>query len=154
MNFIKYLKNIRSEVPEYKRFTDIELTNLKFRNLQLKSPVRSNQSRLSKQFVLNILHNHIIDYPTPKNLNYFYNFGSIAGIILVIQIITGILLTMHYTPNTDLAFSSLEHIMRDVNMGWFLRYAHANGASMFFLIVYFHIARGIFYSSYKTSIGL
>ena len=116
--------------------------------------IEKNQSRLSNKFILNILHNHIIDYPTPKNLNYFYNFGSIAGIILVIQIITGILLAMHYTPNTALAFLSVEHIMRDVNMGWFLRYAHANGASMFFLIVYLHIARGIFYSSYKTSLGL
>jgi quinol-cytochrome oxidoreductase complex cytochrome b subunit len=77
----------------------------------------NTQFRFSKQFILNILHNHIIDYPTPKNFNYFYNFGVIAGIILVIQLVTGILLTMHYTPNTALAFLSLEHIMRDVNMG-------------------------------------
>jgi quinol-cytochrome oxidoreductase complex cytochrome b subunit len=129
-------------------------SNQHFTNTKQKSKYQQTQFRISKQFILNILHNHIIDYPTPKNFNYFYNFGVIAGIILVIQIVTGVLLTMHYTPNTALAFLSLEHIMRDVNMGWFLRYAHANGASMFFLIVYLHIARGIFYSSYKTSSGL
>jgi ubiquinol-cytochrome c reductase cytochrome b subunit len=92
-------------------------TPLKIKDSTKKLINKKTQFRASKQFVLNILHNHIIDYPTPKNLNYFYNFGSIAGIILVIQIITGILLTMHYTPNTALAFLSLEHIMRDVNMG-------------------------------------
>jgi hypothetical protein len=79
--------------------------------------VQETQFRISKLFILNILHNHIVDYPTPKNFNYFYNFGVIAGIILVLQILTGVLLTMHYTPNTALAFLSLEHIMRDVNMG-------------------------------------
>lgn len=128
-----------------------------FKNLEgitSKTTTQEAQFRISKLFILNILHNHIVDYPTPKNFNYFYNFGVIAGIILVLQILTGVLLTMHYTPNTALAFLSVEHIMRDVNMGWFLRYAHANGASMFFFIVYLHIARGIFYSSYKTSIGL
>lgn len=124
------------------------------KEIALKTTTQEAQFRISKLFILNILHNHIVDYPTPKNFNYFYNFGVIAGIILVLQILTGVLLTMHYTPNTALAFLSLEHIMRDVNMGWFLRYAHANGASMFFFIVYLHIARGIFYSSYKTSVGL
>ena len=148
------MQDFQNAKPEFKKFVDIKLTNIKFRDHQLETPIRSNQFRLSKQFIFNILHNHIVDYPTPKNLNYFYNFGSIAGIILVIQIVTGVLLTMHYTPNTELAFASLEHIMRDVNFGWFMRYTHANGASMFFLIVYLHIARGIFYSSYKTSIGL
>ncbi len=78
---------------------------------------QETQFRISKLFILNILHNHIVDYPTPKNFNYFYNFGVIAGIILILQILTGVLLTMHYTPNTALAFLSLEHIMRDVNMG-------------------------------------
>lgn len=154
MTFKKFLQDINSSKPEYKKFTKTELENLAYRNFDLRTPTRINQLRAAKQFMLNILHNHVVDYPTPKNLNYFYNFGSIAGIILVVQIITGVLLTMHYTPNTSLAFLSLEHIMRDVNMGWFLRYAHANGASMFFLIVYLHIARGIFYSSYKTSVGL
>ncbi|WGF86891.1 cytochrome b [Marinivivus vitaminiproducens] len=89
------------------------------------------------------------DYPTPKNLNYFWNFGALAGLALVIQIVTGIVLAMHYTPHTAYAFTSVEHIMRDVNFGWLLRYAHANGASMFFIVVYIHIARGLYYGSYK-----
>ena len=97
---------------------------------------------------LSVVHNHIISYPTPINLNYFYGFGSLAGIILVIQILTGLFLAMHYTPHTDYAFSSVEHIMRDVNFGWLLRYAHANGASFFFIIVYTHIFRGLYYGSY------
>ena len=117
MSFIKQMEDFQNAKPEFKKFVDIKLTNIKFRDHQLETPIRSNQFRLSKQFIFNILHNHIVDYPTPKNLNYFYNFGSIAGIILVIQIVTGVLLTMHYTPNTELAFASLEHIMRDVNFG-------------------------------------
>jgi quinol-cytochrome oxidoreductase complex cytochrome b subunit len=87
------------------------------KEIALKTTTQEAQFRISKLFILNILHNHIVDYPTPKNFNYFYNFGVIAGIILVLQILTGVLLTMHYTPNTALAFLSLEHIMRDVNMG-------------------------------------
>ncbi|HLT76070.1 MAG TPA: cytochrome b N-terminal domain-containing protein [Ferrovibrio sp.] len=88
-------------------------------------------------------------YPAPKNLNYWWNFGSLAGLCLVIQIVTGIVLVMHYTPHTSLAFDSVEHIMRDVNYGWLLRYMHANGASMFFIAVYIHIFRGLYYGSYK-----
>lgn len=88
-------------------------------------------------------------HPTPRNLNYFWNFGSIAGLCLVIQILTGIFLAMHYTPHVDYAFDSVEDIMRNVNGGWLLRYAHAVGASMFFIVVYIHIARGLFYGSYK-----
>ncbi len=88
-------------------------------------------------------------YPTPRNLNYFWNFGSLAGLVLVLQIMTGIVLAMHYTPHTSMAFDSVEHIMRDVNWGWLLRYAHANGASMFFIVVYIHIFRGLYYGSYK-----
>jgi quinol-cytochrome oxidoreductase complex cytochrome b subunit len=91
----------------------------------------------------------LVAYPTPKNLNYFWNFGSLAGIFLVLQIVTGIVLVMHYTPHADLAFGSVEHIMRDVNFGWLLRYAHANGASFFFIVVYIHIFRGLYYGSYK-----
>ena len=94
--------------------------------------------------------NHIVDYPTPTNLSYIWSFGSIAGICLVIQILTGIFLAMHYTPHIDLAFSSVEHIIRDVNNGWFIRYTHANGASIFFRIVYIHIARGLYYGSFIT----
>jgi ubiquinol-cytochrome c reductase cytochrome b subunit len=89
-------------------------------------------------------------YRAPKNLNYWWNFGSLAGICLVIQILTGIVLVMHYTPHADMAFNSVEHIMRDVNYGWLLRYIHANGASMFFIVVYIHMFRGLFYGSYKS----
>jgi ubiquinol-cytochrome c reductase cytochrome b subunit len=89
-------------------------------------------------------------YPVPRNLNYFWNFGVLAGAALVIQIVTGIVLAMHYAANGMVAFDSVEHIMRDVNSGWFLRYAHANGASMFLAVVYIHIFRGLYYGSYKA----
>ena len=92
---------------------------------------------------------HLKEYPTPKNLNYFWNFGSIAGVMLVVMIVTGIMLAMHYQPNSNLAFDSVEHIMRDVNYGWLLRYLHMNGGSFFFLAVYIHIFRGLYYGSYK-----
>ena len=88
-------------------------------------------------------------YPVPKNLNYFYNFGVLAGVALVVQILTGVILGMHYAANTQIAFDSVEHIMRDVNGGWMLRYMHATGASFFFVVVYIHIFRGLFYGSYK-----
>jgi quinol-cytochrome oxidoreductase complex cytochrome b subunit len=90
------------------------------------------------------------EYPAPRNLNYWWNFGSLAGIALVLQILTGIILAMHYTPHVDYAFQSVEHIMRNVNFGWLLRYAHANGASLFFIVVYIHLFRGLYYGSYKT----
>lgn len=89
-------------------------------------------------------------YPVPRNLNYFWNFGVLAGAALVIQIVTGIVLAMHYAANGAIAFDSVEHIMRDVNSGWFLRYAHANGATMFFIVVYLHIFRGLYFGSYKA----
>jgi ubiquinol-cytochrome c reductase cytochrome b subunit len=88
-------------------------------------------------------------FPTPRNFNYFWNFGAIATTLLVVMILSGIFLAMHYTPHADHAFSSVEHIMRDVNWGWFLRYLHMNGASFFFLAVYIHIYRGMYYGSYK-----
>jgi quinol-cytochrome oxidoreductase complex cytochrome b subunit len=88
-------------------------------------------------------------YPTPRNLNYWWNFGSIAGLCLVIQIMTGIVLAMQYTAHSTMAFDSVERIMRDVNYGWLLRYTHAVGASMFFVVVYIHIFRGLYYGSYK-----
>ncbi len=90
------------------------------------------------------------DYPTPKNLSYWWNFGSIAGFMLVVMIATGIFLAMQYTPHVDYAFNSVERIMRDVNYGWLLRYIHMNGASMFFIAVYIHIFRGLYYGSYKA----
>ena len=96
------------------------------------------------------LAHHINDYPTPKNLNYWWTFGGILTFFLIIQIITGIVLAMHYVAHADLAFGSVEHIMRDVNYGWLIRYLHANGSSMFFLAVYIHIFRALFYGSYKA----
>lgn len=104
--------------------------------------------RWNKDATLAFIDSHIINYPTPINLNYFWSFGSAAGICLVIQIVTGIFLAMHYCANVDLAFDSVEHIMTDVNSGWILRYVHANGASMFFIVVYCHIFRGLYYGSY------
>ena len=92
---------------------------------------------------------NLLSFPTPKNLNYFYTFGFILTMCLVTQIITGIVLAMHYTPSTILAFDSIEHIMRDVNYGWLIRYIHSNGASMFFLAVFIHMFRGLYYGSYK-----
>ncbi len=89
-------------------------------------------------------------YPVPRNINYMYNFGILAGVALMVQIITGIILSMHYAANVAVAFDSVEHIMRDVNSGWFLRYTHANGASFFFIVVYFHIFRGLYFGSYKS----
>lgn len=93
---------------------------------------------------------HSADYEVPKNLNYAYNFGSLLGVALIFQIVTGIILAMHYTPHVDHAFDSVENIMRNVNYGWLIRYTHAVGASMFFMVVYAHMARGLFYGSYKS----
>ncbi|MFC7498192.1 cytochrome bc complex cytochrome b subunit [Enterovirga sp. GCM10030262] len=89
-------------------------------------------------------------YPVPRNLNHFWNFGVLAGVALTIQIVTGIILAMHYAPTAAGAFESVEHIMRNVNSGWLLRYAHANGASFFFIVTYIHIFRGLYYGSYKA----
>ena len=100
--------------------------------------------------IFSLVNESLVVYPTPRNLNYWWNFGSLAGIALVTQIVTGIVLTMHYTPHVSMAFNSVEHIMRDVNYGWLIRYIHMNGASMFFIVVYTHIARGLYYGSYKA----
>lgn len=94
---------------------------------------------------------HSTRYPSPLDLNYFWGFGSMALLCLIIQLLSGIILAMHYTAHVDLAFASVEHIMRNVNGGWFFRYVHANGASFFFIVVYAHIARGLFYRSYITN---
>jgi len=96
-----------------------------------------------------MLQHELYEYPTPRNLSYWWNFGSLAGIMLVVMIVTGIFLAMQYTPHADLAFDSVERIMRDVDWGWMLRYAHMNGGSMFFAIVYIHMFRGLYYGSYK-----
>ena len=99
--------------------------------------------------ILGLLHS-TLTIPTPKNLNWMWIWGIVLTVCLVMQIVTGIVLAMHYTPHVDLAFASVEHIMRDVNGGWLLRYMHANGASLFFFAVYMHIFRGLYYGSYKA----
>mgnify|MGYP001281393036 FL=1 len=99
--------------------------------------------------LLRFTNEHVLQFPTPKNLNYFWTFGFILTMCLVTQIITGIVLAMHYTPSVDSAFDSIEHIMRNVNYGWLIRYIHSNGASMFFLAVFIHMFRGLYYGSYK-----
>ena len=92
---------------------------------------------------------HLTEYYAPKNFNFWYFFGSLSLLVLVLQIVTGIFLTMHYKPDAALAFGSVEYIMRDVPWGWLIRYMHSTGASMFFVAVYLHIFRGIYYGSYK-----
>ena len=97
-----------------------------------------------------LMHDSFVSYPVPRNLNYAYTFGGILTIMLVSQIVTGVVLAMHYSAHVDMAFGSVEKIMRDVNSGWLLRYLHSNGASMFFVAVYIHIFRGLYYGSYKA----
>jgi ubiquinol-cytochrome c reductase cytochrome b/c1 subunit len=99
--------------------------------------------------VFTFLDRELNDYPTPRNLNYWWNFGSLAGFMLIVMIITGVALSMQYTPQVSLAFDSVERIMRDVNWGWMIRYIHLNGASFFFVVTYIHIFRGLHYGSYK-----
>nr|UPL65751.1 cytochrome b [Notobitus elongatus] len=99
--------------------------------------------------ILKIINGSLIDLPTPSNISLWWNFGSLLGMCLMIQIMTGILLAMHYTANVELAFNSVVHICRDVNNGWLLRNTHANGASLFFICLYMHVGRGMYYGSYK-----
>ncbi|MEO8714815.1 MAG: cytochrome b N-terminal domain-containing protein [Acetobacteraceae bacterium] len=99
--------------------------------------------------ILSLMHKEYGAFPTPKNFNYLWNFGALATVTLVVMMITGVFLAMNYQPNTTLAFDSVQHIMRDVNYGWMIRYIHQNGASMFFIVVYIHILRGMYYGSYK-----
>uniref|UniRef100_K7S8Y3 Cytochrome b n=4 Tax=Pleurodelinae TaxID=1331674 RepID=K7S8Y3_9SALA len=98
--------------------------------------------------LLKIINNSFIDLPTPSNISYWWNFGSLLGVCLITQIITGLFLAMHYTADTQSAFSSVAHICRDVNHGWLMRNIHANGASFFFICIYLHIGRGMYYGSY------
>nr|YP_005351156.1 cytochrome b [Tegula brunnea]AFB78106.1 cytochrome b [Tegula brunnea] len=108
-------------------------------------------SSLRKQHsVLKIVNGSLIDLPSPMNLSVWWNFGSLLGLCLVIQIVTGLFLSMHYAAHVDLAFASVSHISRDVNYGWFLRAMHANGGSWFFICIYFHIGRGMYYGSYSN----
>nr|QOL00983.1 cytochrome b [Gomphocerippus rufus] len=101
-----------------------------------------------KHPLIKILNNSLIDLPAPTNISFWWNFGSLLGLCLIIQIITGLFLAMHYTPNIEMAFSSVIHICRDVNNGWIIRTLHANGASMFFICIYLHVGRGIYYGSF------
>src|ERR1700724_481845 len=117
-------------------------------------PTYVPKSRMAKWFesrlpVGGLIHSSFVVFPNPRNLNYWWTFGGILSFMLVAQIVTGIVLAMHYTPHVDYAFNSVESIMRDVNYGWLLRYIHATGASFFFVAVYIHIARGMYYGSYK-----
>ena len=121
----------------------IDLHNSTFKN----PVIRWVDSRLP---IFSMMQNEYGTFPTPKNFNYFWNFGALAMINLLIMIATGIFLAMHYTPHVSMAFDSVERIMRDVNYGWLFRYVHANGASMFFIVVYVHIWRGMWYGSYKA----
>jgi ubiquinol-cytochrome c reductase cytochrome b subunit len=105
---------------------------------------------LKTHVLLRLVNSYIVDSPQPANLSYLWNFGSLLATCLVIQILTGVFLAMHYQPHVDFAFNSVEHIMRDVNTGWAVRYTHANVASFFFIFVYSHIARNLYYSSYKS----
>ena len=105
---------------------------------------------LKSQAFLRLFNSYLVDSPQPANISYLWNFGSLLGTCLVLQILTGVFLAMHYTPHVDFAFNSVEHIMRDVNAGYILRYTHANVASFFFIFVSAHIAIGLYYSSYKA----
>jgi ubiquinol-cytochrome c reductase cytochrome b subunit len=116
---------------------------------KVKSVLPLNMPRIwTKNYLVSFIASHLVYYPSPISLTYAWSFGSLAGITLVVQMVSGIFLSMHYTANIDLAFSSIEYIMRDVKNGWLLRYIHANGASMFFIVVYAHICRGLYYGSY------
>jgi len=100
--------------------------------------------------LLKLVNAYLIDASQPSNISYLWNFGSLLAVCLIIQIVTGVTLAMHYSPNVNEAFNSIEHIMRDVNNGWLIRYLHSNTASAFFLLVYLHIGRGMYYGSYKA----
>ena len=105
---------------------------------------------LKTHVLLRLANSYLVDSPQPANLSYLWNFGSLLGTCLIIQILSGAFLAMHYQAHVDFAFNSVEHIMRDVNNGWIVRYTHANVASFFFIFVYCHVARGMYYGSYKT----
>jgi ubiquinol-cytochrome c reductase cytochrome b subunit len=105
---------------------------------------------LKTQPILSIFNGYLVDSASPSNISYLWSYGSLLGLCLGIQIITGVTLAMHYTSNIDLAFNSVEHIMRDVNFGWFIRYAHANVASFFFIFLYIHVGKGLYYGSYRS----
>lgn len=122
------------------------LTRIRVQKLSLSFPL--NKIRAITYSFVNFIASHLLYYPTPIALTYAWSFGALAGACLIIQFISGILLSIHYTSNIELAFDSVEYIMRDVPNGWLIRYVHANGASMFFIVIYAHIFRGLYYGSY------
>lgn len=105
---------------------------------------------LKNHVLLRLVNSYVVDSPQPANISYLWNFGSLLAVCLGIQILTGAFLAMHYQAHVDFAFNSVEHIMRDVNNGWIIRYIHANVASFFFIFVYMHVGRGLYYGSYKS----
>ncbi len=148
MNFIKHLNKIKNLKHPLHRTTI-------YKDSMSSSFVSHFASSLnliknsSRKVLLPVLKQHTENYPTPTNIGFVFNFGFLAGICLGIQILSGLFLTMHYTPHTDFAFNSVEHIMRDVQYGWFMRYLHANTASMFFICLYIHIGKALYYRSYS-----
>jgi len=139
---------LKTKSKVYNQFLKPSVSSGKLHNSTGMAQFVLSSVRWSQNYLLAFVDNHLIHYPTPINITYAWSFGSSAGICLIIQILSGIFLAMHYTPHIDYAFSSVEHIMRDVNYGWLIRYIHANGASMFFIVVYCHIFRGLYYGSY------
>lgn len=131
-----YSKFIKSNVSNCTKVPDKSQTSVSLEP----RPIRSKRSKMISE--------HLVFYPTPTNLDYSWSFGALSGFCLIVQIVTGLLLAMHYTANAAFAFESVEHIMRDVHNGWLLRYIHSNGASMFFIVVYIHIGRALYHSSY------
>lgn len=119
---------------------------LTINKLKLMKPI--NLPRITKSYIFSMIASHVVYYPSPISLTYAWSFGSLAGLCLIIQMISGLFLSMFYTADINFAFSSIEYIMRDVKNGWLVRYIHANGASMFFMVVYAHICRGLYYGSY------
>ena len=117
---------------------------------QIKIKNKKKMKILKSHPLLKMVNSYVVDSPQPSNISYLWNFGSLLAFCLVIQIITGVTLAMHYNPSALEAFNSVEHIMRDVNNGWLIRYLHSNTASAFFFIIYLHIGRGLYYGSYKA----
>jgi ubiquinol-cytochrome c reductase cytochrome b subunit len=126
----------------------VQIANIE--NIKLSYKYHKKMRILKSHPLLKMVNSYTIDSPQPSNISYLWNFGSLLAFCLIIQIVTGVTLGMHYTPSVSEAFDSVEHIMRDVNNGWLIRYLHANTASAFFFLVYLHIGRGLYYGSYKA----
>ena len=137
-------KNMKTISTKLSTFNQYNLLTLN----RLKSLFPINLPRLNFNYLFSLVASHIIYYPSPVILTYAWSFGALSGICLIIQMLSGIFLSMFYTPHVDLAFHSVEFIMRDVKNGWLIRYIHSNGASMFFIMVYLHMIRGLYYGSY------